>query len=340
MYNYKIKEFGNGSIQLSFYYRSVLSKDDIWKRPEVENTVPTEWVVNPFDELEYELPIQQKDVKYLLDVDDIVQDDEKIIHEREEKKKRSEKNSLNRTKKMLYDYGRSNRWDWFLTFTFEEELNFDRYDYSACQKKLSKWFHNVRDRYCPDLKYLAVPERHPTSGAWHFHALVSNCNELTFEKAINNQEYRKDKQGKIKVNKKGQPIRNKYFGQYLRVSYPSGDYIYNIKEYNSGFTTATKITDTYKSVSYIVKYITEDLCLHTKGKKRYINSLNLGTPKNYYGFSDPKEINELLYDIESHFSVRLSMDCIKTFKVNVPNFYNAITVFEFDPSKEGGVFSA
>lgn len=54
---------------------------------------------------------------------------------------------------------------------------------------------------CPKLKALIVPEQHK-SGAWHFHALVSNVDELTFEKAVNNQKFRKDKNGEVMLNKK------------------------------------------------------------------------------------------------------------------------------------------
>ena len=91
-------------------------------------------------------------------------------------------------------------------------------------------------------------------------------------------EIRKDKNGEVMLNKKGEPVPNKYFGEYLRTSYPDGEYIYNIKEYRNGYTTATKITDTYKAVSYIVKYITKDLCECTFGKQRYLVTKNLDLP--------------------------------------------------------------
>ena len=122
---------------------------------------------------------------------------------------------------------------------------------------------------------------------------------------MNNQKFRKDKNGEVMLNKKGEPVPNKYFGEYLRTSYPDGEYIYNIKEYRNGYTTATKITDTYKAVSYIVKYIT-------------------------LGFCEPKNLMDALQFVEYKFGVHLSIDCIKTYKVDVPNYSNRVSVFEFN----------
>lgn len=72
----------------------------------------------------------------------------------------------------IYDIARSDCWEWFLTYTFEQS-KVDRYDYSWCSQKMSDWLKNMR-RVCPDMKYIVVPEQHK-DGAWHFHGLFKNC---------------------------------------------------------------------------------------------------------------------------------------------------------------------
>lgn len=89
---------------------------------------------------------------------DIKSSDEKI-----ENKKRSTR----RSKQGIYELARSNKWEWFATFTFSN----DRYDYIKCKDKLRKWLSNTKERKCNNLEWLCVPERHK-DGAFHFHALL------------------------------------------------------------------------------------------------------------------------------------------------------------------------
>lgn len=74
--------------------------------------------------------------------------------------------SIRRTKQTIYDYARSNMWEWFSTFTFSS----DRYDYDVCLARLSNFLSNFKKRYINDLQWLIVPEQHK-DGAWHFHGL-------------------------------------------------------------------------------------------------------------------------------------------------------------------------
>lgn len=344
MYNMRLKEYNNGSLQLTFYSNAIKTKDDRFKKCkdyEGENfwdepsrrfdDLDNDYSSNPFvsfsdmysveDISDKEAALLDADNEYMTMTEEELQD----------KRDRSLRASLNRSKRMIYDYGRSNIWEWFVTFTFEPVEHFDKYSYSACRDKVTEWMRNVRRRYSPDLKYLIVPEQH-VSGAWHFHALMSNCDDLTFEKAVNNQRYLKI-DGNYVYNEKGQRVQNKYFGDYLRTSYPDGDFIYNIKEFQSGFTTATRITDTFKTVSYLVKYITKDLCECTFGKRRYLPSNNLELPKVTTGIYAPDQLDLILQDIEYNYNVKLSIDYIKTYIVDTDNYNNSITVFEFSPRK-------
>lgn len=153
--------------------------------------------------------------------------------------------SQNRAKNKIYDYARSNDFEYFITLTFDP-LKVDSFDYSVCTKKLSKWLEHLKSRYAPDLKYLVVPELHK-SGRYHFHGLFGNCGDIAFVDS-----------GKTTLD---------------------GNIIYNIGNYKMGFTTATKILDMSKTATYIGKYITKELSGHLKNKKHYWNSRNLLLPQ-------------------------------------------------------------
>lgn len=349
MYNMRLKEYNNGTLQLTFYSNPIRSKKDkyttngdysgdtFWDEPTRQfDDCDNDYSSNPFVEScdQYTVSnLSEKEAAFfgakLMTADEeyLVITDEQF----QEKRDRSLRASLNRSKRMIYDYGRSNIWEWFVTFTFQPVESFDKYNYLECKDKVTEWFRNVRRRYCHDIKYLIVPEQH-SSGAWHFHALMSNCDNLTFEKAVNNQRYLKV-DGSYVYDEKGHRVPNKYFGNFLRTRYPDGDFIYNIKEFQSGFTTATRITDTFKTVSYLVKYITKELCECTFGKRRYLPSNNLELPKVTTGMYAPDALDVVLQDIEYNYKVNLSIDCIKTYIVDAENYHNTITVFEFNPKQ-------
>jgi len=182
MYNYRLKEYQNGTLQLTFYANAILNKDDrykpcndiqgdsYWDEP---TRLPTDidnlFSANPFVSPEemYQVQFIKEDAK--LD-EAIYYTDEELA----ELKDKSLRSSLNRSKRMIYDYGRSNVWEWFFTFTFDPVTTFDRFNYEECKTKVTNWLHYVKKAYCKDMKYLVVPEMHE-SGAWHFHALASNC---------------------------------------------------------------------------------------------------------------------------------------------------------------------
>lgn len=361
MYNYLLKYFGNGTVQLTYYHNAILKKEDrsptyislqhdekVRARYLEENEL--EAYIDEMDATEYFEQMKDLDgfqwtpFGYIpsenVDIDIFARNDSKkdlTPEEIQARKQRSIDVSLSRSKKMIIDYGRANVWHWFFTLTFERVDGFNAENYVEASAKVREWFKNIRKRYCPNLKYLAVPEMHE-SGAWHFHCLVANCDELTFKHAVNNQPYLKDKQTrKVIRDKKGQPVPNQFYKQKLRTSYPDGDYIYNIANYKSGFSTATKVKDTKKAVSYIIKYITKELCEITFHKRRYLPSNNLDLPIKSYGYSDPKDLMELITDIEYTYGLKLSIDYIKTYDVSVENYENTISVLEFATPVRGVV---
>ena len=227
MYNVKVRYFEGGNVQIRIYGRPVAPSDikfsestgEIFERVRDDGR-REEW--NPFTE-EWEL-MQ-------------VYDEEKAVH--------SLQSSGNRSKACVYDIARSNRWDWFLTFTFSPE-KVERENYSDCQRKLTTWLNNIRKRVSPNMKYLVVPEEH-RKGGWHFHGLFADCPELTFQDSGHRDS--------------------------------SGRQIYNLLDYKLGFTTATRVSDSGKAAGYLTKYITKSLTFQTAGKKRYWASRNCERPQ-------------------------------------------------------------
>ena len=163
--------------------------------------------------------------------------------------------SLKRTKKKVYDYAKSNEWEWFVTFTFSPD-KVNRYDYDECTKYLSKWFNNLK-RSSPALSYLVVPEQHK-DGAYHFHGLFSGINE---RQIVWTGKY---------VVKRLRGLRSKF----VRTK----EKIYKIGSYKLGWMTATRVREMEKVTSYITKYITKDMLNGLHGRKRYWCSRNLVLP--------------------------------------------------------------
>lgn len=154
--------------------------------------------------------------------------------------------SLRRTKSMIYSHGRANVWEWFVTYTFDPK-KIDSTDYDVVYSYLSKHLKNIRERKCPNMKYLVVPEYHSDGSKFHFHALMSNIDELDLV----------DSGKKIK-----------------------GKISYNIRNFKAGFSTAVKIGngESARTSNYLSKYITKTLINHTKNRQRYLVSKNLDKP--------------------------------------------------------------
>ncbi|MCI5935647.1 MAG: hypothetical protein MRZ65_09070 [Lachnospiraceae bacterium] len=170
-----------------------------------------------------------------------------------EKQEHSKYVSINRTKQSIYEYGYANRWSMFGTLTFSEQ-SCDRYDYEEICKKTSKWLNNQKNSCAKDLVYLYIPEKHPSSGAYHIHILLANTGNLTFVDS-----------GRVSKNGKA----------YKRTENNSDcPTIYNLPQWRYGFTAFTKVQNSDKCVSYISKYITKELCEVAKFKRRFFPSHN------------------------------------------------------------------
>lgn len=217
MYNVKIKNYGNGQVQTRIYSHWVYTGEK--EKPEEREVIR-----NPFD---------GEVTKVVSDFDELKQEEERKLMV-----------SLNRAKAKIYDYSRANVWEWFVTLTFSPE-KVDRYDYTKCTKKFSKWLNHIREDAGQDFRYIVVPERHQ-DGAFHFHGLFAGSEtlEITFS------------------------------GHYTK----DGQKVYNIGKYKFGWTTATRVQKNEAVTKYITKYTTKDLMEHIKGKKKYWASRNLNLP--------------------------------------------------------------
>lgn len=214
-------------------------------------------------------------------------------------KERSIQVSLNRSVNSIYQLARANRWEYFFTLTFNPDI-VDSTDYAVVTKKLSAWLNNIKTCYCPDLKYIFVPEFHSDGKKYHFHGLVSDIGSLK----LTDSGYRTKK----------------------------GSIIYNVSNYNLGFSTATEVADSAKACGYIVKYFTKELFCVTKGKKRYWASRNLSKPGVMTYMMSEREFDSVL--MSSYNDERLAKQ--KTVDLYVQSAspdgkpFNKISYFEFN----------
>lgn len=179
--------------------------------------------------------------------------------------------SFRRTRSALYMYARQCNWDYFITLTYSPDKIENRYDFSLCMKKVHKWIDNCKMRKAKDLLYLLVPEQHK-DGAWHIHGLLCNTTGLKFTDS-----------GK----------------RY------NGKNVYNLDDWKLGFSTATKVTDTYKVSNYITKYITKDLCAVTPGKQRYFVSKSIPKPKTFTALIDSDEVDSFIQEVADSYGADL-----------------------------------
>lgn len=173
--------------------------------------------------------------------------DKEVVHDGSAVEKKEVENQA-RAIQNIYDLARGVKWDWFITLTFSSE-NVDRFNYSACSELVLKFTQSLRWYNC---KYLIIPEQHK-KGSWHFHGLVKGELPVKIAKSA--------KTGKTLIDNNGRLV-------------------YNVVNFKVGFTTATKIGDSDRAVSYLTKYLTKDKMVKVpKGKKRYWASRGLPKPE-------------------------------------------------------------
>lgn len=201
--------------------------------------------------------------------------------------------SMNRTKNSIWQIALSNKWEYFVTFTFNPKI-VKSDDYEECVFYMSQWLKNAKYRCSPDMKYLIVPEYHKDKRKFHFHALMSNIQGITLVDS-------------------GYRTNNKI--------------IYNIANYHLGYTTAIPVDSDKdgqnKTCGYMLKYITKDLVNLSQGKKRYWYSV-----KN----CDKPVVDDYIVDSEhlSDFIECLENDKNYRKKIDMPFSDNELKIYNFE----------
>lgn len=168
----------------------------------------------------------------------------------------NKKRSTRRSKQGIYELARANNWEWFATFTFKD----NRYDYLLCKNKLRKWLSHTKERKCPSLEWLCVPERH-RDGAYHFHALLKgDIGSIIDFKGWNEEKYL-------------------------------------FTNYKLGISELERVKDTNRVSMYITKYISKDLLGDIKNARRYFYSKGVEKPtvKEFYSKQDLLDFLECNY---------------------------------------------
>ena len=168
-------------------------------------------------------------------------------------------------------------WQYFITLTFDFR-KVGEYSHEKAIDMLKKWINNQKHQN-PDMTYLLVPEFHK-SGRLHFHGLIANVPKWVFIEA------RTPKGRLIKEN---------------------GLQIYNLKNYNLGFTTISLIQSQEKVSNYISKYATKEL-ITLKNKKRYWYSRNLEKPRLEYSYLDTN-LKDYLKDSNITYLEQFDKEC-------------------------------
>lgn len=172
------------------------------------------------------------------------------------------RNNVSRSLNEIYDLARANDFQWFLTLTFDKQ-KVDRFDYESCSKVVKLFTRRLAKLGC---KWLIVPEQHK-DGAFHFHGLVA---------------------GNLPLTDSGKKCYNKDLDQELP--------IYNLANYEFGFTTVTRIMKPDRTASYIAKYLTKQIAV-PKGKKCYWASRSLARPTVEY--LDARDSSEFIFGVPS-----------------------------------------
>lgn len=146
---------------------------------------------------------------------------------------------LKRNRERVFDIVYCNKWDWFLTITFDPAL-VDSSNVGIVMSKLSRWLSNKVQRQ--DLRYILVPEKFHHSDGIHCHALINDAVDTTYS-------------GRIRIGKKSVP---EEICKQKRIAYSDADKIFNVDDWKYGFSTALPISDNSGKLSvYLTKYITK-----------------------------------------------------------------------------------
>ncbi len=149
-----------------------------------------------------------------------------------ERKYKSRKDSVRRSKDKVFDIVKMNDWDFFFTGTFGDDCGFDRYDVDLVCKKVNTLMYNLVKR--GKVKYyIFVPEFHK-DGAVHYHGFIKATHSLRYMLAINPHTGKAIRKGKRK------------------------NFVFNWLDWSFGYTTLMHCYGSVDNMTkYFCKYITK-----------------------------------------------------------------------------------
>lgn len=166
------------------------------------------------------------------------------IRSKDTRSEKSSARSRRRIRAAVRDYVYSNVWLLFGTLTFSPEF-VDRYNWDECCTKARQFLNNYIKRKTPGMMYIMRPELHQ-DGAIHMHIMLAG----------------KDPDDLVDSG-------HKSFGYS----------VYNWPSWKWGFSNLTRVQDSGRCSTYMLKYITDDLSGIPPGKKSYFASHKLKKPK-------------------------------------------------------------
>lgn len=190
--------------------------------------------------------------------------------------------SAKRAKDNFYGFALANNWHYFLTLTFDPK-KVDRNDEIAL-RYCWKLFRQKLQYISKNVKILCVPERHPSSGKIHFHALIGDI-DLS------------DKLSNAVNVKTGEKLKSKF-----------GDTVYNIDLWEYGYSTCIDLLargyDKCRVANYLIGYCTKENDIIGYNKKRYYRTRNLAFKNKVVTYMTKGE----LFDTVCDMSVQLVKD--------------------------------
>lgn len=194
--------------------------------------------------------------------------------------------SIARTKRTIKDYARNNDFDYFVTLTLDPK-KYDSFNIDVVYRVVKSFLQRIRRRSDVEPKYLLVPEYHADKAKIHLHGYIK---------------------GKLALKK-------------TDLTY-KGKRVYNLYDWDAGFSSAVKIgksvDDTLRCSSYITKYVTKDM-LVSFNKKRYWCSRNLSKPSL---IKEEVIVSDTMTDILAH---QLPTNLPTNYSVYHNDYYVVIT---------------
>lgn len=213
-----------------------------------------------------------------------------------EERELSIKQSIDRTRSLVFGLCDANSFEWFITLTFDPN-KIDRTNPEIVVKAYQQWIKKLA-RICPTLRYVTVPELHEDKSGQeekciHFHILMGGISPKQLQLVNSGKvccSWATFNNGYTRANKsvsldhfnqtKDQHLLHLPDGTTCLPKSTDGMPLYNVESFVYGLTTASKIVDKNKTSSYVMTYVQKgfESMASLFGFKRVYYSHNLNVP--------------------------------------------------------------